>query len=49
MSIDLNYRFGRSLCSSRALEFVNNLLEEAKISAHELNSDNVATLNLETY
>jgi hypothetical protein len=48
MSIDLNYRFGRNLHSSGALEFANYILEEAKIATHELNLDNVAHISLES-
>lgn len=48
MSIDLNYRFGRSLRSSRVLEFANYILEEAKIATHELNPNNIAHISLES-
>ncbi len=37
MSIELSYKSGRNLCSSRALEFTNNPLEKAKSLAHEFN------------
>jgi hypothetical protein len=49
MSIDLGYRFGKSLHSLGVLDFASKLLEEAKIATHEFNLDNVATLNLEMY